>query len=168
MARSAEEIAKAAAESEAWMNAVEPDELPASSIDDRKDLRQIGTSLIAIETAERALVSAVSHARAHGRSWTEIANVLGVSRQAARQRFDGRVEEPADDHGFARIFVPRTSSAKPAAAIVWLTTQRFWDDELSSSRHPIEEPVDAPMFDSLSKELMEMIDSERGRHEAKP
>lgn len=29
--------------------------------------------------------------RANGRSWTEIVNVLGVSRQAARQQFAGSV-----------------------------------------------------------------------------
>ena len=33
------------------------------------------------------LVEAVKRARAHGRSWNRIAVALGVSRQAARQRF---------------------------------------------------------------------------------
>jgi predicted ArsR family transcriptional regulator len=48
-------------------------------------------ALTAIEAAEQSLLSAVADARANKRSWTEIANVLGVSRQAARQRFDERV-----------------------------------------------------------------------------
>jgi hypothetical protein len=73
------------------MDAVNPDDVPADAVDDRKDLRQIGAALIAIEAAEQALVSAVANARANNRSWTDIANVLGVSRQAARQRFDDRV-----------------------------------------------------------------------------
>jgi hypothetical protein len=37
--------------------------------------------------AEAALVEAVSAARAHGHSWGELAIALGVSRQAAQQRF---------------------------------------------------------------------------------
>ncbi|HEU5266790.1 MAG TPA: hypothetical protein VFU35_08815, partial [Jatrophihabitans sp.] len=39
------------------------------------------------EAAEAKLLTAVAAARENDRSWTEIANVLGVSRQAARQRF---------------------------------------------------------------------------------
>lgn len=91
MPRSEKEVAEALAQSEAWLDAVNPDEVPAGAIDDRKDLRQIGMALLSIEAAEQALVSAVAAARANNRSWTEIANVLGVSRQAARQRFDDRV-----------------------------------------------------------------------------
>jgi hypothetical protein len=34
---------------------------------------------------------AVEVARAHGRSWNQIAVALGVSRQAARQRFASKV-----------------------------------------------------------------------------
>ncbi|HEU5270696.1 MAG TPA: hypothetical protein VFU36_12285 [Jatrophihabitans sp.] len=81
----------AVAQSEAWLDAVNPDDVPNGAIDDREDLRRIGMALIAIETAEQDLVSAVADARANKRSWTDIANVLGVSRQAARQRFDDRV-----------------------------------------------------------------------------
>jgi hypothetical protein len=49
------------------------------------------------EAAERArrdevlLTERVALARAHGRSWNRIAAALGVSRQAARQRFGGKV-----------------------------------------------------------------------------
>lgn len=88
MARSEQEIAKAIAESDAWMDAVEPARLSTDAVNDRKDLRQIGVAMLAIEAAEQSLVAAVAQARARGRSWTDIANVLGVSRQAARQRFD--------------------------------------------------------------------------------
>ncbi len=91
MARSEDELTEAHAQSVAWLDAVNPDEVPEDAIDYRRDLRQIGTALISIEAAEQALVHAVSNARAHRRSWTDIANILGVSRQAARQRFEGRV-----------------------------------------------------------------------------
>jgi DNA-binding Lrp family transcriptional regulator len=49
------------------------------------------------EAAERArqdealLTERAAQARAHGRSWNRIAAALGVSRQAARQRFGGKV-----------------------------------------------------------------------------
>jgi hypothetical protein len=92
MARSEEEIAKAVAESDAWMDAVDPASLSSGAVDDRKDLRQIGVALLAIEAAEQSLITAVAEAKAAGRSWTDIANVLGVSRQAARQRFDAHLE----------------------------------------------------------------------------
>jgi hypothetical protein len=93
MPRSENEFAEALAESEAWTDAVDPDQVPEDAVDDRKDLRQIGMAITSIEAAEQALVSAVANARANKRSWTDIANVLGVSRQAARQRFDNQVAE---------------------------------------------------------------------------
>ena len=48
MPRSEDELAEALAQSEAWMDAVDPDEVPADAVDDRKDLRRIGVALIAI------------------------------------------------------------------------------------------------------------------------
>jgi hypothetical protein len=43
----------------------------------------------AIRHAQRHLAAAVIRARQNGRSWTEIASRLGISRQAAQQRFGG-------------------------------------------------------------------------------
>lgn len=61
---------------------------PNVTIDrEQTDMRRIGAALYALDIAHTTLVRAVAGARHHGRSWTEIANVLGVSRQAARQRF---------------------------------------------------------------------------------
>lgn len=73
---------------ETWLSSLEDGSGDAR---DAADLREIGAALIVIEAAESALTAAVEKARANGRSWTEIANVLGVSRQAARQRFVGSV-----------------------------------------------------------------------------
>jgi len=53
----------AVAQSEAWLDAVNPDDVPNGAINDREDLRRIGMALIAIETAEQDLVSAVADAR---------------------------------------------------------------------------------------------------------
>ncbi|HEX8767012.1 MAG TPA: hypothetical protein VF714_01505 [Jatrophihabitans sp.] len=98
-ARSEPEIAKAIAESNAWTDAVEPARLSTDAVNDRKDLRQIGVAMQAVEAAEQSLVTAVAQARANGRSWTDIASVLGVSRQAARQRFDAQIRSADQTYG---------------------------------------------------------------------
>ena len=51
------------------------------------DLRQIAADSDAVRADEARLREAVEIARAQGRSWNQIAVALGVSRQAARQRF---------------------------------------------------------------------------------
>ena len=65
------------------------DELdPATTeIDHTDDLRDIAGASKAARADEVRLREAVSVARARGRSWNHIALALGVSRQAARQRF---------------------------------------------------------------------------------
>ncbi|MDP9181648.1 MAG: sigma-70 family RNA polymerase sigma factor [Actinomycetota bacterium] len=61
---------------------------PANAlVDDIADLRQIAADSEAVRADEARLREAVQVARAHGRSWNQIAVALGVSRQAARQRF---------------------------------------------------------------------------------
>jgi len=47
-----------------------------------------------LRRTERLLVAAVTRARQHGHSWTAIGQRLGVTRQAAQQRFRHRREEP--------------------------------------------------------------------------
>ncbi len=65
------------------------DELdPATAeVDHTDDLRQIAAASAAVRADEAQLREAVEVARAHGRSWNQIALALGVSRQAARRRF---------------------------------------------------------------------------------
>ncbi len=69
------------------------DELDPATTDvvDIDDLRAIAAASEAARADEARLREAVEVARAHGRSWNHIAVALGVSRQAARQRF-GRSE----------------------------------------------------------------------------
>jgi hypothetical protein len=55
--------------------------------EDPVDLRRIGAASHAIQHAEVELREAVQAARYNGRSWGYIGLVLGVSRQAAQQRF---------------------------------------------------------------------------------
>ena len=51
------------------------------------ELRSVAEAAQAVRDDEARLPEAVELARAHGRSWNQIAVALGVSRQAARQRF---------------------------------------------------------------------------------
>jgi len=74
------------AETEALLDRLDPAEINVQAAD-ASDLRRIGEAAEAIERARDALAEAVASARSHGRSWGQIGMVLGVSRQAARERF---------------------------------------------------------------------------------
>ncbi|MEX0834544.1 MAG: hypothetical protein WD010_00515 [Nitriliruptor sp.] len=56
-----------------------------------EDLRGIADAAQTVRDDEARLRDAVEIARAHGRSWNQVAVALGVSRQAARQRFADKV-----------------------------------------------------------------------------
>ena len=58
-----------------------------AAVDHIDDLRQIAVVSEAVRSDEARLRESVEVARTHGRSWNQIAVALGVSRQAARQRF---------------------------------------------------------------------------------
>lgn len=66
---------------------------PATTeVDHTDDLRQIAVVSEAVRVDESRLRESVEVARAHGRSWNQIAVALGVSRQAARQRFTDKAD----------------------------------------------------------------------------
>ena len=56
-----------------------------------EDLRGIAEAAQTLRDDEARLREAVEIARTHGRSWNQIAVALGVSRQAARQRFVDKI-----------------------------------------------------------------------------
>ena len=62
-------------------------DLDTAEVDRTDDLRQVATISETLRAEEAQLRETVNIARAHGRSWNQIAVALGVSRQAARQRF---------------------------------------------------------------------------------
>jgi hypothetical protein len=62
----------------------------------RAPTRRVIAARRACEAAERELVEAVWAAYESGDSWLTIGTILGISRQAAQQRFGRR---PADDTG---------------------------------------------------------------------
>lgn len=81
------EIQRAAERFEQLVDDLDPDDVEAHSTD---DLHQVAAASDAVRADEMRLREAVQSARAHGRSWNEISVALGVSRQAARQRFADR------------------------------------------------------------------------------
>lgn len=78
------EIAQAAGRFERLADTLDP---AKAKVEDTDDLRAIATAADTVRTDDARLQEAVLLARAHGRSWNHIALALGVSRQAARQRF---------------------------------------------------------------------------------
>ena len=62
-----------------------------AQIDHVDDLRQIAAASETVRTDEARLREYIEVARAHGRSWNQIAIALGVSRQAARQRYSAKL-----------------------------------------------------------------------------
>lgn len=61
---------------------------PASAgVEQTDDLHQIAAVSEALRAGEARLRESVEAARVRSRSWNQIAIALGVSRQAARQRF---------------------------------------------------------------------------------
>jgi hypothetical protein len=59
--------------------------------DDVTDLRAIAEAVDELHAAEARIRERVALARAHNRSWSQIGIALGVSRQAARERFSERL-----------------------------------------------------------------------------
>lgn len=82
-----QEIEQAAQRFEKLADALDPATVEAQHID---DLRAIASAADAVRADDARLREAVDLARAHGRSWNQIALALGVSRQAARQRFTSK------------------------------------------------------------------------------
>jgi hypothetical protein len=83
-----EEVERAAERFAQLADDLDPD---TASVDITDDLRSIAIASEAARADEARLREAVEVARAHGRSWNQIAVALGVSRQAARQRFASKV-----------------------------------------------------------------------------
>ena len=79
-----EEIDRAAARFEQLAEELEPETAKVLVTD---DLRGVAEAAQTVRTDEARLREAVELARTHDRSWNQIAVALGVSRQAARQRF---------------------------------------------------------------------------------
>ncbi|MBA2281176.1 MAG: sigma-70 family RNA polymerase sigma factor [Actinomycetota bacterium] len=93
MPRTRKQLEQAAADAEAWLDSLDPEVTPAEDI---SDLAAIGAALAKVAAAEGEIEVAVAAARANGRSWPRIALVLGISKQAAQQRYGAAEVAPAD------------------------------------------------------------------------
>lgn len=89
MGHSKQELEQAARRFEELADRMDPAGADVLRID---DLREVAIVSEAVRTDEERLREAVATARTHGRSWNQIALALGVSRQAARQRFADKVQ----------------------------------------------------------------------------
>ena len=85
-----EEIERAARDFEARLEQLDPETVHMECSD---DLQAVADAADRLRSTEGELLEVVRTARRRGRSWNRIAVALGVSRQAARQRFADRVDE---------------------------------------------------------------------------
>ncbi|OBF66505.1 hypothetical protein A5753_07160 [Mycobacterium sp. 852002-51971_SCH5477799-a] len=69
---------------ERWLDQLDPADV---TLDDAQYLRRIREAADELDGAEARLRAAVAEAREHNETWGLIGMVLGVSRQAAQQRF---------------------------------------------------------------------------------
>ena len=90
MPRTQAQLQKALADTEAWLDTLDLAAL-ASPDSEGEDLRAIGDAMRAVAVSDLTLAEQVAAARANGRTWTQIAGVLGVTKQAARERFGNPV-----------------------------------------------------------------------------
>ena len=73
-----------AAALEAWADAVDPTDLRDADTDALRRIAQLAQQRADLDTQ---LTTAVSTARAHHRSWSEIGAMLGVTKQAAQRKY---------------------------------------------------------------------------------
>lgn len=86
MPRTREQLAQAAKDAEHWLDTLDPSAI-ASPDADASRLRGIADAMREIASGETHLAEAVLEARRFGHTWTQIATMLGTSRQAAQERF---------------------------------------------------------------------------------
>jgi hypothetical protein len=86
MPRTREQLQKALADTPAWLDQLDPETI-ASPEAGTEDCARSARRCMLSRSAICRLADEVAKARANGRTWTQIAAVLGVSKQAARERF---------------------------------------------------------------------------------
>lgn len=64
---------------------------PTGPVETTMDLRKIADAADEVKAGNARIAELVTVARANGRSWGQIGLALGVSRQAARERFSEKV-----------------------------------------------------------------------------
>jgi len=93
MPRTRDQLQRAADEAERWLDSLDPAAI-ASPDADASHLRRLGAAVRAAATSQAELADAVAAAREHGHTWTQIATMLGTSRQAAQERYGEPAKRP--------------------------------------------------------------------------
>lgn len=93
MPRTREQLQQAAADAQRWLDSLDPAAV-ASPDADATCLRRIGAAISAAAAMQAELAESVAAARDHGHTWTQIATMLGTSRQAAQERYGEPVNRP--------------------------------------------------------------------------
>jgi hypothetical protein len=83
-----DEVEEAARRFEQWADELDPE---TAMVESAEDLRAVAEAAETARRDEALLTERVAAARARGQSWNRIALALGVSRQAARQKFAGKI-----------------------------------------------------------------------------
>ncbi len=86
MPRTREQLQQAADDVERWLDSLDPKAISSPDADASR-LRRIGAAVRANASSQVELADAVVAAREHGHTWTQIATMLGTSRQAAQERY---------------------------------------------------------------------------------
>lgn len=86
MTRTPEEMERAVAAAEEWLDQLDPADVKWAV---PPELAEIALARHDIALAEQRLREAVGQARKAGQSWAAIGRILGVTRQAAHERFGG-------------------------------------------------------------------------------
>jgi len=93
MPRTREQLQKAAEDAQRWLDSLDPAAI-ALPDSDASRLRRIGAAVRAAATSQVELTDAVAEARKHGHTWTQIAAMLGTTRQSAQERYGEPAERP--------------------------------------------------------------------------
>ncbi len=127
---SRQDISEAVERLHAWAGTLTTEDFEATD-----DLVAVARATDAVEAAKVSLEAAVANARVRDRSWNQIAMSLGVSRQAARQRFGDSVRVEALAHA-EKVRRARTSSARSAKtpAAVTRRYKKSGDDDVREDR----------------------------------
>jgi L-ascorbate metabolism protein UlaG (beta-lactamase superfamily) len=86
MPRTREQLRQAAEDAERWLDSLDPAATGSPNADASR-LRGIAEAVRAVAGSQVQLADAVAAARAHGHTWTQIAAMLGTSRQVAQERY---------------------------------------------------------------------------------
>lgn len=104
-----------------------------------------------VKLAERSLHALVSQARSRGATWTEIGKQLGMSRQAAQKRFQGKVPEKVVG---PRAKAPQERVDQALSLLEAAADGRLYELEAVASptmRAKLGEPGLAPQFQTINE-----------------